>query len=47
MVSYIPTVWKKVGGHVPYIPHLIATMGAGSLRVAKPPKNFSPTWKNV
>jgi len=37
MVSYIPTVWKKVGGHVPYIPHLIATMGAGSLRVAKPP----------
>jgi len=31
---------KKVGEHVPRIPHLIATMGAGGLRVAKPPKNF-------
>ena len=34
-ISY-PHRLKKGGGHVPRVPHLIATMGAGGLRVAKP-----------
>ena len=38
---------KKVVGHVPSVPYLIATMGAGGLRVAKPLNIFSPPWKNV
>ena len=38
-ISY-PHRLKKRGGHVPRVPHLIATMGAGGLRVAKPPKIF-------
>ena len=36
MVFYIPPS-EKSGGHDPRVTHLIATMGAGGLRVAKLP----------